>query len=188
MTTTRKGLRAQELVLCGIFSALIAVGAFLRVPVPLVPFTLQLFFVTMAGFVLGPRLGAVSALVYVALGLLGVPIFTEGGGLGYVFKPTFGYLISFALAAYVTGKIAHAAKEPSYARLALAAAAGLTVSYAIGVAYLYCITNFVLGVTNSLWSVFMAGCLLVLPGNAALEVIAVIVVKRIWPHLRVLGE
>ena len=53
MTTTRKGLRAQELVLCGIFSALIAVGAFLRVPVPLVPFTLQLFFVTMAGFVLG---------------------------------------------------------------------------------------------------------------------------------------
>ena len=40
MTTTRKGLRAQELVLCGIFSALIAVGAFLRVPVPLVPFTL----------------------------------------------------------------------------------------------------------------------------------------------------
>lgn len=131
MTTTRKGLRAQELVLCGIFSALIAVGAFLRVPVPLVPFTLQLFFVTMAGFVLGPRLGAVSALVYVALGLLGVPIFTEGGGLGYVFKPTFGYLISFALAAYVTGKIAHAAKEPSYARLALAAAAGLAVSYAI---------------------------------------------------------
>ena len=183
MTTTRKGLRAQELVLCGIFSALIAVGAFLRVPVPLVPFTLQLFFVTMAGFVLGPRLGAVSALVYVALGLLGVPIFTEGGGLGYVFKPT-----SFALAAYVTGKIAHAAKNPSYARLALAAAAGLAVSYAIGVAYLYCITNFVLGVTNSLWSVFMAGCLLVLPGNAALEVFAVIVVKRIWPHLRVLGE
>lgn len=58
-------------MLCGIFSALIAVGAFLRVPVPLVPFTLQLFFVTMAGFVLGPRLGAVSALVYVALGLLG---------------------------------------------------------------------------------------------------------------------
>lgn len=89
-----------------------------------------------------------SALVYVALGLLGVPIFTEGGGLGYVFKPTFGYLISFALAAYVTGKIAHAAKEPSYARLALAAAAGLAVSYAIGVAYLYCITNFVLGVTK----------------------------------------
>ena len=93
----------------------------------MVPFTLQLFFVTMAGFVLGPRLGAVSALVYVALGLLGVPIFTEGGGLGYVFKPTFGYLISFALAAYVTGKIAHSAKEPSYARLALAAAAGMAV-------------------------------------------------------------
>lgn len=188
MTTTRKGLRAQELVLCGIFSALIAVGAFLRVPVPLVPFTLQLFFVTLAGFVLGPRLGALSVAVYVALGLLGVPVFTEGGGLSYVFKPTFGYLLAFILAAWVTGKIAHTVKNPSYGRLALAAAAGMAVSYAIGVAYLYGITNFVLGVTNSLWSVFLAGCLLVLPGNAVLEVLAVIMVKRILPHLQYLYE
>lgn len=184
MTTTRKKLRTRELVLCGIFTALIAVGAFIRIPVPLVPFTLQLFFVTMAGFILGPRWGAVSVGVYVMLGLLGVPIFTEGGGFSYVLKPTFGYLLAFILAAYLVGKISYAAKKPSYVRLALAAAAGMAVSYAIGVAYLYLITNYVLGVTNSLWSVFMAGCVLVLPGNAVLEVLAVIVVKRVWPHLR----
>lgn len=188
MTMTKKRGRAQELVLCGIFSALIAVGAFLRIPVPMVPFTLQLFFVTMAGFILGPRRGAMSAAVYVALGLLGVPIFTEGGGLSYVFKPTFGYLLSFILAAYVTGRIAHGVKDPSYGRLAVAAVCGLAVSYATGVAYLYLITNFVLGVTSSLWSVFMAGCLLVLPGNAALEVLAVLMSKRLLPHLRYLDD
>lgn len=188
MTTTRKKLQVRDLVLCGIFSALVAVGAFLRVPVPLVPFTLQLFFVTMAGFILGPRLGALSVAVYVLLGLAGVPIFTEGGGISYVFKPTFGYLLAFILSAYIVGKISHAVKSPSYLRLALAAAAGMAVSYAIGVAYLYLITNFVLGVTNSLWSVFMAGCLLVLPGNAVLEVLAVIVVKRILPHVQYLSE
>ena len=188
MTTAKKRLRAQELVLCGIFSALVAVGAFLRIPVPLVPFTLQLFFVTMAGLILGPRLGTWSVAVYVILGLLGVPIFTEGGGPAYVLKPTFGYLLAFILTAYVTGKIAHAVPDPSWKRLSAAAACGMAVSYAIGVGYLYLITNYVLGISNSLWAVFTAGCLLVLPGNAVLEVLAVVVVKRLSPHLQYLWE
>ena len=50
MTTAKKKVNVQQLVLCGIFTALIAIGAFIRIPVPLIPFTLQLFFVTMAGF------------------------------------------------------------------------------------------------------------------------------------------
>ena len=163
MTTTRKGLRAQELVLCGIFSALIAVGAFLRVPVPLVPFTLQLFFVTMAGFVLGPRLGAVSALVYVALGLAGLPVFTMGGGLGYVFQPSFGFLLGLIPAAWVIGRLAGEGTQAR--RIVPACLAGLGVLYLVGLPYMYLILNVYLDKGLSIWYVVRAGMLIYLPGD-----------------------
>ena len=84
-------------ILCAIFTALIAIGAFIRIPVPVVPFTLQFLFTTLAGVLLGSRLGAISVVLYIALGLLGVPVFAEGGGPGYILKPSFGYLPGFAI-------------------------------------------------------------------------------------------
>ena len=87
--------RTYKMILVALFAALIAVGAFIRIPVPLVPFTMQTFFVVLAGMLLGKKLGAASALVYLAIGLIGIPVFTQGGGIGYVLKPSFGYLIGF---------------------------------------------------------------------------------------------
>ncbi len=94
----KKTIKTTDMVLCAMFAALIAVGAFIRIPIPYVPFTLQLFFTTLAGLLLGPKLGAASSLVYMITGLIGIPIFTEGGGPGYIFKPSFGYIIGFVLA------------------------------------------------------------------------------------------
>ena len=91
--------RTKAMILCALFAALAAVGAFLRIPVPLVPFTLQFLFTNLAGLLLGKKLGAVSVGVYVLLGLMGLPIFTGGGGIGYLVHPTFGYLIGFILGA-----------------------------------------------------------------------------------------
>ena len=68
--------KTRELVLFSLFTALTAIGAFIRVPVPLCPFTLQLLFTTLAGLILGSKKGAASVAVYVALGLTGVPVFT----------------------------------------------------------------------------------------------------------------
>ena len=82
--------KTTSLLLCALFTALVAMGAFIRIPTPLVPLTLQLWCTTMAGMLLGPKLGAISVLVYVLLGLIGVPVFTMGGGIGYIFQPTFG--------------------------------------------------------------------------------------------------
>lgn len=98
--------RTRSMVYCALFTALIAVGAFIRVPVPVVPFTLQYLFTMLAGLLLGSKRGAVSVAVYVLLGLAGLPIFTEGGGLGYIFKPSFGYLAGFCVGAYLTGYLA----------------------------------------------------------------------------------
>ena len=109
--STRK---TKDLILCALFAALTAVGAFIKIPVPVVPFTLQLLFTMLAGLLLGGRRGAAAVTAYILMGLLGFPVFAEGGGLGYILKPSFGYLIGFAAAAYLTGCIANKVPEPAH--------------------------------------------------------------------------
>lgn len=106
----------RDLVLFALFTALIAIGAFIRIPVPFCPFTLQLLFTTLAGLLLGSRRGAASVAVYVFLGLIGLPVFTSGGGPSYIFQPTFGYLLGFIGGAGLTGYIAHQVPVPSLRR------------------------------------------------------------------------
>lgn len=78
-------LSIRELTAGGLFSALIAVGAFLKITLPTEPipmhFTLQWFFVLLAGLLLNKRLAGVSVGVYLLIGLSGVPVFASGGGL-----------------------------------------------------------------------------------------------------------
>ena len=133
----KKTIKTTDMVLCAMFAALIAVGAFIRIPIPYVPFTLQLFFTTLAGLLLGPKLGAASSLVYMITGLIGIPIFTEGGGPGYIFKPSFGYIIGFAAGAFVTGLIAQRKRKPSFRRLLAAGFAGLALVYLFGMVLTY---------------------------------------------------
>ena len=104
--TKTKRLSTKSMVLCAMFTALVAVGAFIQIPVPYMDyFTLQFFFVLLAGLILGGNKGAISVGCYVLLGLIGIPIFAAGGGIGYIFRPSFGYLVGFIASAFVTGKI-----------------------------------------------------------------------------------
>ena len=136
--------KTKQLVFCSLFTALIAVGAFIKIPVPVVPFTLQYLFTMLAGLILGPRLGTISVAAYMLLGLAGLPIFTEGGGLWYVLKPSFGYIIGFCIGTYVTGTLAAKLKKRTFARYLAANLAGLAVVYAAGMIYYYVICNYVL--------------------------------------------
>ena len=102
---TDAGSRSRDMALVALFAALTAVGAFIRIPVPVVPFTLQFLFTNLAGLLLGAKRGAAAAGVYMAAGLIGVPVFTQGGGPWYVMNPTFGYIAGFAAGAWCAGKI-----------------------------------------------------------------------------------
>ena len=122
--------KTTNLILCSLFTALIAVGAFIKIPVPVVPFTLQFLFTTLAGLLLGSKKGAISVVAYMVLGLVGLPIFSEGGGVWYVMKPSFGYIIGFCIGTYVTGLIAERMKEKMVPRYMLANFIGLLIVYA----------------------------------------------------------
>ena len=180
-TGTWRGTRTRELILCGLFTALTAVGAFIKIPVPVCPFTLQLLFTTLAGLLLGARLGLVAVSVYLVLGLLGVPVFTQGGGPGYILQPTFGYLIGFALGAWLTGRIARSVPNPSLKRILAANFAGLAVVYALGMLYVYIINNFYLGTALGIWPLFLYCFVLAVPGDICLCIVAGLMAKRLIP-------
>ena len=107
MTQKKSGLRTIDVVLCGLFAALIAVGAFSRITLPTQPypvsFSLQWLFVLLAGMLLGAKLGAMSVGAYLLIGLVGVPVFVHGGGPQYIFRAGFGFLLGFLLAAFLIG-------------------------------------------------------------------------------------
>lgn len=171
-------------VLCALFTALIVVGAFLRIPIPVIPFTLQFLFTTLAGILLGPGLGAVSVLCYILLGLAGFPVFAAGGGIAYVLQPSFGYLIGFCLGAYVTGMIANRVPKPSLKRLLSANFSGLLIVYALGMAYCWIISRFYLGDDITVRTLLLYCFLLPIPGDLFICVVAAILGKRLLPILR----
>ena len=115
-------MSARKLVYTALLAALTAVGAFIRIPIGISVITLQFLFTAMAGVLLGPGGGALSQGVYVALGLVGLPIFTAGGGFGYVLQPSFGFLLGLIPAAAVIGGLSRRSSSP--VRLALACGAG----------------------------------------------------------------
>lgn len=179
-----KKLTAQEISLIGLFTALIAAGAFIRIPVPVVPFTLQFLFTMLAGLLLGGRLGAISVGSYIILGLIGLPVFASGGGIGYIFTPTFGYLIGFCVGTFVTGKIANAQVAPSFNRILLANLIGLAIVYLFGMVYYYIMSNFYLNSPIGLWPLFLYCFLLAVPGDILLCFLAAIMAKRLIPLTR----
>ncbi|MHC1684237.1 MAG: biotin transporter BioY [Clostridiaceae bacterium] len=180
-------LKTRDMILVALFAALSAIGAFIKIPTPTVPITLQVFFVALSGVLLGSRLGALSQFVYVLIGLVGVPVFTNGGGPSYIFQPSFGYLISYIFAAFIIGKIVEQFKEINLMKIIMAISSGLFVIYLIGVPYLYMILNFYLGKSIAIGTVLQTGMLIFLPGDIIKIIVAAILSVNILPILKRAG-
>jgi biotin transport system substrate-specific component len=179
-------LSTKNMVLVAMFTALTAVGAFLSIPLGNVPISLQSLFTIMSGLMLGSKLGSLSQLVYVLLGLCGVRIFANfSGGLESIVSPSFGYLIGFIFASYIVGEISHAKKELNFKRVFLASIAGTFVIYLFGIPYMYLILNKVMAQSISFISALKAGCLIFLPGDFLKAIVASYVSFKVLSRVKV---
>lgn len=176
----------RKLVYTALLAALTAAGAFMRIPMGYSSVTLQYLFTAMAGLLLGRKWGALSQLIYVCLGLVGLPIFTMGGGFGYVFQPTFGFLLGLIPAAWVAGMIARRGAA-SFWRLLLACLAGTAAVYVIGLPYMHCILRFYLNKTWSIQQTVMGGMVIFLPWDVLKAIVASLLAKKLLPTLHKVG-
>lgn len=125
-------MSTRNMALCGLFAALLALSSQVVIPLGPVPHTLQIFFVLLAGIILGSRFGAVSVLVWIALGIFGLPVFAQGkAGMSVVAGPTGGFLFGFAVCAFVVGWLTER-REASYIRTAAVMLLGLAIAYGVG--------------------------------------------------------
>lgn len=181
-------LKTKDMVLVSLFAALMTVGAYIKVLFPLVPFSLQPFFCAFAGIILGSRLGALSQALYVALGLAGVPVFTQGSGPLYVLKPTFGFLLGFILGAYVIGKVSESLRAVNFSNALISVLSGLAAIYLVGIPYLYIILKFYMGRSETtLMSALSIGFFPFILKDIALYVVVAIVAGAVIPVLSKAG-
>ncbi len=171
--------KTWQITYMALFVALISIGAFLKIPVPVVPFTLQFLFTMLAGLLLGGKNGAICVAVYIALGLLGLPIFAEGGGIAYVLKPSFGYLIGFCAGSCATGILAERKADATFKHILLYNLIGLLIVYGAGMVYYYILCNYVISTPIELWPLFLYCFLLAVPGDILLCVLAAMSYKRL---------
>lgn len=176
-------MKTRDLTLAALFAALTAVGAFFRIPTPISSFTLQMLFSFLAGVLLGPGCGALSQLVYLLLGLAGLPIFTSGGGLAFLTHPTAGFALALVPMAAVTGALADRLGG-GFGGICLACLAGIVVLYAVGLPYMHLILTLYLGRTQTVWQTIQGGMLIFLPWDGLKILACALVGKRLRPRLR----
>lgn len=130
-TMVRERNKTYDLVYISIFAVLIAVCSWISIPAS-VPFTLQTMGIFTAVGILGGRRGTMSVLVYILLGIIGVPVFAGfTGGIGILAGNTGGYIVGFLLSALVMWGM-EALFGKSRMILALSMITGLLVCYAVG--------------------------------------------------------
>lgn len=99
-------MEAKRIARIALMTALTIIGAYITIPIPNLPFTLQTFFALLAGLLLSRKDAVISQILYILLGLFGLPIFAfGGGGIGYVLMPSFGYILSLPILALVSASL-----------------------------------------------------------------------------------
>jgi len=177
MAPERTSLRG--LVYASMFGALTAVGAYIVIPLPPVPISLQTLFVNLAGALLGGYLGALSQIVYILLGVIGLPVFAGGkAGPGVLFGPTGGYLFGFVAAALVIGKLIEIKKHPRLFWVVVSMMAGMMIIDILGILQLTFVARL------SIKKALIVGAFPFLPGDIVKIVLASLIYLKIKDRLK----
>ncbi|MBM4340242.1 MAG: biotin transporter BioY [Deltaproteobacteria bacterium] len=169
--------KLRMVVLASLMAALMAVGAYIHIPIGPVPIVLTNLFVLLSGLLLGSRWGLASVGLYLLVGTIGMPVFYGGkGGLAHILGPTGGYLFGFAFSAWLTGFISERSRHSLIGGIMGVIIGSLSV-YCFGVPWLKMIANMS---WNKAW---MVGMIPFLPGDAVKAVVAIVLTRAVRPML-----
>jgi len=173
----------MNIVLVVAGAGLTTVLAQLAIPMWPVPITGQTFAVLFVGATLGTLRGALSMLLYALLGIVGLPVFTQGShGLSVLAGPTGGYIIGFVFAAAAVGWLASREWDRKWLRTIVAFLVGTVIIYAIGLPWLYVVLS-KLGVPDTLNYTLQHGLYVFIIGDVIKAVLAGVILPVTWYFL-----
>ncbi len=126
-------MKTKNIIMTGIFAALMIISSYIVVPIGVVPHTLQPLIVLLSGILLGPKYGPLSIIVWIILGCLGLPVFNQGqAGVGMLFGPTGGFIVSFIVGSGVAGYLTEHSSNKSLGRNIAYMVFSMLVIYVVG--------------------------------------------------------
>jgi biotin transport system substrate-specific component len=174
-----------DIILIAAGTALTSILAQLSIPLWPVPITGQTFAVLFVGATLGVARAALSMVLYLAIGLLGLPVFAPQAngshitGLAALLGPTGGYLLGFIIASAFVGWLAQREWDRKWLRTLLAFVGGTVLIYAVGLPWLFVALNN-LHVPNALNATLTGGLYPFLIGDALKAIVAAVILPLVW--------
>lgn len=185
-TNTKSKSHLHQLIKASLFTTLISIGAFFIIPIKPVSITLQSLFVLLAGVFLTPSYITLSISAYILLGLAGLPVFAgKAGGLEYVFKPSFGYIIGFLFAGLFISKTLRMIKNKNIINIFLIFLTASIIIYLFGLPYMYFALKWFANKTLPLNKIFTAGMIPFIPGDLIKSVCATLITKKLIKEVNI---
>ena len=179
-------MNSQKIAITGLLTALVAVSAFMRIPTPFMPLTMQVFVVLLAPMLVGAKYSFAAVAMYIVIGLAGFPIFANGGGPAYVLQPTFGFLIGFLMSTIPCGLLSR--NKNGYLSLFLSGLAALVTLHLFGGIGFWLSLNLVQGKEVSLYkAATLAVIPFIIPDMIKLAV-AALTAYKVKPALRSIAK
>ncbi|MDE6550941.1 MAG: biotin transporter BioY [Clostridia bacterium] len=181
---------AAEAVKIALFVALLTVGCRISIPMVPVPFTLQTLFTCMAGCFLSPLSAFLSQVIYVLMGLIGIPVFTAGGGFAYVLQPTFGFLLFMPALAWSVSVLIRQSKRISNKPLRIAYEHTVCIvlgfiHLVLGTLYYLALAKWYLHSNITVSKAFYSCCVIFLPSAAIKAIVSAALYEALGKRLKI---
>lgn len=177
-------MKTADLTRVSLLLALLIVSAQFAVPIGPIPISLQTLIVLIIGLILPTKQAVLTTVLYLIVGLIGLPIFTQAmGGPHSVLLPSFGFILSFIPAVWVISKVRQMKSRDRMSNYLLAAFLGHLIIYTVGLSYMTFILNFYLGSGMSFGRIIAIGMLPFIPGDILKAGISISISRNLNTYL-----
>ena len=171
-------IKGKHVALCGLFCALLAISSKIQISTPIIPFTMQTATFLLCLLILPNYQPLITIAVYIFAGLIGLPIFAQGGGFAYLLNPSFGYLLGFLITALLKG-VFQKQRSQTYKALLITSLIAITITHLIGNLYCYAVLTLNLNIKITLLQSFISYGLIFIPIDIVWAILCPLLSQRL---------
>lgn len=172
-------MKTKDVTRCAFALVCLIIASKITIPISFIPITLQTLAVILLALLLNKQQMIMVFTTYLLAGLCGLPIFANGGGISYILQPSFGFLLSFPIAAYLLQYVKTKFKLVTLPSIFLVSLLSLLLIYAIGCIYMYGVFHLVMQLDKGITEILAIGVFPFVLNDVISAFIACVIAKRL---------